>query len=365
MKINKNNYEPWLTLYLDNELTAEEKNEVEKFLFDHPEFRSELEALYMTLQVPELPLSFPDKDILYKKPGTETSITPQNRQEFFTLYHDNELSKEERMQVERFVGAHPAFKEEFMAAGSLRMVPDTTTTFAAINTLYRPKRIYRPLLMNRWSMAAAASILIILSLQAIRFFYFNSPGKEQSVTITKPNSNSRVTLKNTANESLISAEQSTRNRNVQGNLNSNAFTRKENIVSKIISAASTSIEVQAPQLAVANENTSVSHVADIAIALPEADMNASLPKASASFVRQAEVIQPENNPIISTSYAEKLDIPWEEEENEENSVIQRNTGIKVFIRKINRAMERIAVRESEKEKHKNMVRIASLKIGME
>ena len=42
--INRNNYEAWLMLYLDNELTATERQAVEVFCATHPQAQQELEG---------------------------------------------------------------------------------------------------------------------------------------------------------------------------------------------------------------------------------------------------------------------------------------------------------------------------------
>ncbi|MEI9947042.1 MAG: hypothetical protein WDN26_22820 [Chitinophagaceae bacterium] len=65
--INMNNYEEWLLLYNDNELTAAQKIAVEKFVDQHPQAKTELELLQKVKVLPEENIVFADKEILYKR----------------------------------------------------------------------------------------------------------------------------------------------------------------------------------------------------------------------------------------------------------------------------------------------------------
>jgi hypothetical protein len=65
--INTTNYEKWLLLYTDNELTAEQKIAVEKFAATHPAIQKELELLQKTKFQPEQEIIFHNKELLYRK----------------------------------------------------------------------------------------------------------------------------------------------------------------------------------------------------------------------------------------------------------------------------------------------------------
>jgi len=73
MNINLNNYEQWLLLYVDNELSAADRNAVKEFLGQYPYLQQELEAL----QQATLPLenfSFEAKDSLLKPLVSEEDL---------------------------------------------------------------------------------------------------------------------------------------------------------------------------------------------------------------------------------------------------------------------------------------------------
>ncbi len=64
--INMANYEEWLLLYIDNELTESERKSVEKFATTNPSVQHELNLLLKTTLQPET-IVFPDKESLYRR----------------------------------------------------------------------------------------------------------------------------------------------------------------------------------------------------------------------------------------------------------------------------------------------------------
>jgi type II secretory pathway pseudopilin PulG len=69
--INPTNYEEFFLLYVDDELTAIERREVEKFAAINPAMQQELNLLLQTKVEPEHAIVFPDKSLLYKQPETD------------------------------------------------------------------------------------------------------------------------------------------------------------------------------------------------------------------------------------------------------------------------------------------------------
>jgi hypothetical protein len=65
--IDTTNYEEWLLLYTDNELTIEQEASVEKFAATHPGIQEELNLLQKTKSEPEQLIVFPNKELLYRK----------------------------------------------------------------------------------------------------------------------------------------------------------------------------------------------------------------------------------------------------------------------------------------------------------
>ena len=93
MNINRNNYEEFLLLYIDGELSTTQQKEVEIFLEQHTDIKQELSDLLDTkLQIEEV--SFGDISALLK--NEINGINLNNYQEHFLLFVDNELSKENK-----------------------------------------------------------------------------------------------------------------------------------------------------------------------------------------------------------------------------------------------------------------------------
>lgn len=65
--IDTSDYEEWLLSYTDNELSAEQKIAVERFIAGHPAAKAELELLLKTKLQPEAAIIFANKEILYRR----------------------------------------------------------------------------------------------------------------------------------------------------------------------------------------------------------------------------------------------------------------------------------------------------------
>ncbi len=160
MTINSNNYEEFFLLYVDNELEAALRAEVEAFAAVHPDLQVELNVLLQTKLSSAEEISFEGKALLYKQemPGL---ITADNYESFFLLYADNELPAEQRAAVERFVKEHPAKKQEWVLLQHTRLKADELIMCPDKESLYnigkRPSRI----IPFAWIRVAAAAAVII------------------------------------------------------------------------------------------------------------------------------------------------------------------------------------------------------------
>jgi hypothetical protein len=65
--ISMSNYEEWLVLYMDNELSPGQKVAVEKFVAQYPVAKAELDLFSKTKLQPEKEIAFPGKESLYKR----------------------------------------------------------------------------------------------------------------------------------------------------------------------------------------------------------------------------------------------------------------------------------------------------------
>ncbi len=100
MNINRHNYEEFFLMYVDNELSAAERAEVEAFVEQNQDLKTELELLKDAVMLPDETIQLVNKSSLYKN---ERSINLNNYEEYFLLYVDNELGADEKDEVEKFV----------------------------------------------------------------------------------------------------------------------------------------------------------------------------------------------------------------------------------------------------------------------
>jgi hypothetical protein len=154
MNINLNNYEEYFLLYADNELSQQQRNEVEVFIKENQELEREFEMIKSTINVPDEEVSLSDKSFLFKKDST--FIHENNYKEIFVLYYDNELSKEERVETEKFVNFHSEFKEEFELFSQTKLFSETDIVFTDKRLLYRKEKVVKIVPLKVWRALAAA-----------------------------------------------------------------------------------------------------------------------------------------------------------------------------------------------------------------
>jgi hypothetical protein len=72
--INESNCEEYFILYGDDELTNEEKDKVEQFVYKHPQYQANFELIQQVKLVPDNALTFPDKSDLYRSEEDDTRV---------------------------------------------------------------------------------------------------------------------------------------------------------------------------------------------------------------------------------------------------------------------------------------------------
>lgn len=151
--INRNNYEEFLLMYVDNELTAQERATVELFVQQNPDLLPELETLQQTV------LSANDEILLEDKSGllkTNSGIGIDNYEEYFLLDIDGELDAKGKNEVEKFVLQHPQLQSEFTLLQQTVLEPEQLI-FADKQSLYRKEERVIPFAWMR--LAAAAAVI--------------------------------------------------------------------------------------------------------------------------------------------------------------------------------------------------------------
>ena len=199
MNINRNNYEEYFLLYVDNELSAVEREAVETFVQENADLRGELNMLEEAVARPDKKISFYNKAELMKNSAPANPVNETNFEEFFILYGDDELSNEEKDFVEQFVYRHPQHQSAFELLQEIRFTADTSVVFEDKQSLYRTEKDERVIVMRWWRIAAAAVVLLFLGIGGWMYFgnndgetidpnqiAINNPASKSSDTITTP-----------------------------------------------------------------------------------------------------------------------------------------------------------------------------------
>jgi hypothetical protein len=166
MNITRNNYEEYFILYMDNELSSEDRRQVELFVKENPDLQEELNLLKQTQLVPDSSYVFAGKEQLLKTPDA-IAIDTTNYEEWLLSYSDNELSAEQKLTVEKFIAGHPAAKAGLEVLQKIKLQPDSAIVFDNKEILYRKEEKVR-VVGTRWRrIAAAAALLLAVSSTAL------------------------------------------------------------------------------------------------------------------------------------------------------------------------------------------------------
>lgn len=153
--INRDNYEEFFLLYVDDELDAAQRIAVENFVEQNPDVADELQMLKHTKLIADDDIQFEAKDVLYKKPS---GITLSNYEEYFLLAVDDELNNDEAQELEKFVLQHPQLQQEFTLLQST-ILPKELVAFDDKATLYKTGKKERRTPIAFMRIGVAASML--------------------------------------------------------------------------------------------------------------------------------------------------------------------------------------------------------------
>ena len=201
MNINRHNYEEFFLLYVDNELSAAERNAVELFVQENADLKEELSMLKQTVITSDT-VVFGNKNSLLKEEVTAL-------QENLLLYLDDELSVVDKLNTEKLLKADSAANKELSLLQQTKLQPDAAIVFADKKLLYR--REGAKVVGMPWRRIAAAAMLLGFGIWA--GISILKPGSKTtapdiaSVTETKITVPQQVTT-NTV-EPVISVQQNT------------------------------------------------------------------------------------------------------------------------------------------------------------
>jgi hypothetical protein len=156
--IQIDNYEEYFLLYVDNELTPAEREEVEAFIAQHPELNTELQMLLDTrLDLEVLPMAGREKLYRQEEPGL---INHDNVEEFQVLMLDDELGKDDRAALEKYHAIHEEARKNFDWLRKAKL-PTEQVEFPNKKLLYRTEKKPASIINIKWYRVAAAAAVII------------------------------------------------------------------------------------------------------------------------------------------------------------------------------------------------------------
>lgn len=180
MKIDRHNYEEYFLLYADNELPKADRQLVEAFVMANPDLQDEFDLFLSLKIVPDKRIRWDEKEFLYRKSASE--INSANYESYLLDYIDNELNETGVSELETFLSENPIAKQELEILFKTKPGPDTSVQYPDKTLLLSDK-------INRrtgsriigsawWRVAAAAVILLALSIVAINSFNTKTPEEQ-------------------------------------------------------------------------------------------------------------------------------------------------------------------------------------------
>jgi len=175
--INRHNYEEFFLLYIDDELSLEDRTAVDQFLEQNADLKKELEMLQQTT-LPADEIKFEAKEILYKQ---AEGISLNNYEEYFLLSVDKELDEQQNEEVQKFVLKHPGLQNEFMLLAKTQLEPQKIL-FPGKEKLLRKEKEEKPVVFLLWTRVSAAAAIIGLITATWFFTNKNSNGNAPAVS---------------------------------------------------------------------------------------------------------------------------------------------------------------------------------------
>lgn len=152
MQINQHNYEEFFLMYVDNELSVQEKEMVDAFLNQHPELTGELELLKQTVADIHESVHFTAKEKLMKR----SDLTEED----LLTYLDGEAGSELAGKIEQETKSNDTLKLELETLDKLYLKADLSVQYPAKEKLYKQAIVKR---MDWRKLAIAASLLLCIS----------------------------------------------------------------------------------------------------------------------------------------------------------------------------------------------------------
>lgn len=152
MNINRHNYEEFFLMYVDNELSAEDRRVVEQFITENPDLATELDLLAQATLLPE-PVMFSNKDSLLK----QEPIAPEIMEKMLLML-DGELDSNTANELKKQVQSTAPLQTEWGILQQTKLNASETIEFPDKAALYHHST-GRVISMRILRVAVAAAII--------------------------------------------------------------------------------------------------------------------------------------------------------------------------------------------------------------
>ena len=173
MNIDRHNYEECFILYWDNELTIAQKQAVENFVKENADLQEEFKLLGETRFTPDSNIQFEEKEFLLNN----SFINITNYEDQLLNYIDDEVTDDQRKEVEKFAGQYPAVQRELALLQKTKLQPEAEVVFPDKSILYRREEKTRVISMTWFRVAVAAAIILIAGFATIKLVTDNKNDK--------------------------------------------------------------------------------------------------------------------------------------------------------------------------------------------
>ncbi|HUR12011.1 MAG TPA: hypothetical protein VM012_11605 [Flavitalea sp.] len=359
MKIDRHNYEEFFLLYVDNELSAEEKKAVENFVAINTDLKQELRLLHETVLHPEPQVTFDLKSSLLKK--NDSLVHEFNYQEYFLLYADNELDAAIRKQVEEFAATHPNYESEFAVIQQARFQPDTTIVFGDKSELYRKEKDDKVVPFTWWKLMAAAVILLAVGITSW-FLMTSSDSKPSKQIVTTTPATTPALLETNKSDAVAKRSSQT----VAPSSETENPAAKIDVASRSNPLLATSKKIDLPEYKKSKEASNISHTPDVSPVDVIAKVEQPVPVQTEKADPVITVTPPVQTVASLVNNVTAESAVYTESEQDNDIVYVANTSVskKNKLRGIFRKASRFIEKATHLDATNRGIRVANIEVGL-
>jgi len=374
--ITRDNYEEYFVMYIDDELNGAARKAVEEFVQQNPDLEEELVMLQQSVLRPDKQIVFEQKESLLKNTTAQGLVNSDNYEEYFVLYGDDELTNEEKDQVEQFVYKHPEYQEDFELIQQVKLVPDNAVSFPDKAYLFRTEEDDNKLVaFPWWHISAAAIALLVLGTFGWYVYINNHPkaGNEVAVTTVQP------AKENTQQKSTVKNDMSTPKTAETNNLTTTKPGESIVKTQNEVAVTGNPKRVQQKSVYVNDKNISTSRNIQVAQNVEQANnepmkkqddkiitarpVEMAVVRSYATPAVNSNIIQKQSTQIIPVATTAAAVLPEVESNNQTGTYVlssPNKTPLRGFFRKVSRVVDRV----TSADENSKGVRIANLEIAL-